>query len=66
MVCAIACTIPRNALPKAIPAIVPALCIFSLAAVVSVAPGFPLTDVAMLSKISRIACSAMPSVKSLA
>ena len=66
MVCAIACTIPRNAFPNAIPAIVPALCIFSLAITVSGAPGVPFTDTAMLSKISLMACNAMPSVKSLA
>ncbi len=63
---AIACTIPRNAFPKAMPAMVPALCIFSRASLVAGSAGSPFTDWARLSKISRIACRAMPSVKSLA
>ena len=49
----------------AMPAIVAALCIFSWALILS-SPGSPLTDSARLSQISLAACSAMPSVKSLA
>ena len=48
------------------PAIVPALCIVSRASCVAGSSGSPFTDVARFSKIRRIACSAMPSVKSLA
>ena len=66
MTWAIACTMPRNALPKAMPAIVPALCIFSRASCVAGSAGSPFTDASRFSKISLIACSAMPSVKSLA
>ena len=62
-VCDMACTMPRKALPNAMPAIVPALCIFSRAAG-SAAPWC--TARARLPKMSRTACRARPSVKSLA
>jgi len=57
----IACTIPRKALPNAMPAIVAALCIVSRAC-----GSFSLTDFSMLAKINLMAWSASPSVKSFA
>ena len=65
MVWAMAWHMPRKAEPKAMPAMVAALCIFSWALIFS-SPGSALTEVARLSQISLAACSAMPSVKSLA
>ncbi len=56
-------TMPRKALPKAMPAMVPALCVLSRACAL---PARSVTAASMLSKIRRIACSARPSVKSLA
>ena len=63
---AMACTMPRNELPNAMPAIVPALCMISRASCVAGSVGSPFTDAARFSKIRRTACIAMPSVKSLA